>query len=487
MTSKLCYITGFLDIGRKDWNEFQRSFEDYFSSFTPLADMFNKMTDSNKSYYHLVVFIDKKCSRYVKEYLQAKNITVIEIDEDFLTANIPAWSRLAREQEIMNSDKFKNLMSSVGRLRFPEHSNPKYTLINHAKIDFVNYAMNLESLKECPYFCWVDFGYFAKPDRIPQFPLDITRFNLSTVNYTLINPLTSKDKDVFYTLTHAPERIGGFFFFGNRKSLIAYQKLFHAIHKAFQTVEIADDDQHIALQCYFKCPELFTLHNLGGWHRALTEFQCSSDTVKPNLTEIMNRHGSDKGSGHHNYTEYYSVLFDSIREEKMNILEIGIGTNNPSIPSSMCGTPGGYVSGASLRGWEEYFLNSQIYGCDIDRDILFEKGCISTFFLDQTNPEVIQKEIIDCERMYDIIIDDGLHHFHTNWNLLKLIFCKLNRGGIYVIEDIRDFDTGVYSDPFLEKIEFRYVVVPNPKNPADNNIVVARWKGEKIPELNRIN
>lgn len=469
---KLCYVSAFLDLKRDNWSQFQRTTADYFKSFQPMLDQLEKTTDPR---YHLVLFIDRKHSSAIPSL---PNLTKIEIDEDWLSTNSVLWKRLPRETEIVNSDRYKQIITSANRSHFPEHSNPRYTLINHAKIDFVNYAIQMKP--DCYYFAWVDFGYFARPERVPDNLLDISKFNLQTVNYTLINPITSQDSDILYTLVCAPERIGGFFFFGNRNVLNKYQQLYHAVHSAFQNAGIVDDDQHIALQCYFHCPELFTLHNLGGWHKALTHFQ--GQLLQPSLTEIMNRNGSDKGSGHHNYTDLYDRLFRSIREEKMNILEIGIGTNNPTIPSSMCGTPGGYKPGSSLRGWAEYFCNSNIFGCDIDKDILFKENRIETFYLDQTDSKVIQEQIVDRDRIYDIIIDDGLHRFDVNWSVLKQIFCKLKPNGYYIIEDILDFNPNVYTDSFMQQIEFRYIKVPNAKNPADNNIVVARWKGQEITE-----
>lgn len=204
------------------------------------------------------------------------------------------------------------------------------------------------------------------------------------------------------------------------------------------------------------------------------------------LTQIMNKYGSDKGgrdSGHHNYTEYYDKLFLPLRYEKMNVLEIGIGTMDPAIPSSMIGTPGGYTPGASLRGWRDYFENAQIYGCDIDPKILFQDERITTFHLDQTNSLSLKQNILDVNRMYDIIIDDGLHDFPVNWQVLKTIFPKLKENGVYVIEDIVNFDPEIIKDPFLKKIEFQYLEIPNPKNTADNNIFIARQKGKFIPDL----
>src|SRR5579871_4109364 len=79
------------------------------------------------------------------------------------------------------------------------------------------------------------------------------------------------------------------------------------------------------------------------------------------LCRIMNEEGSDKGNGHHNYTKLYSKLFSDIRNEKLNILEIGIGSINPTIKSNMCGCQN-YKPGASQRGWRRYFPNAMIYG-----------------------------------------------------------------------------------------------------------------------------
>jgi len=72
------------------------------------------------------------------------------------------------------------------------------------------------------------------------------------------------------------------------------------------------------------------------------------------LCEIMERHGSDKSCKPtwvdyegHNYTRFYSQLFDDIRTDNINFFELGLGTNNTDIPCNMgrLGTPG-----ASLKG-----------------------------------------------------------------------------------------------------------------------------------------
>ena len=135
------------------------------------------------------------------------------------------------------------------------------------------------------------------------------------------------------------------------------------------------------------------------------------------LCEIMGRHGSDKGcinidSSWHNYTTFYYSIFKNLREKKLRIFELGLGTNNINLPSNM-GANG--IPCASLYGWQEFFPNSDIFGADIDSDLLFNTDKIKTFFCDQTNPESIKSmwSNKNLSENLDIIIDDGLHSYES--------------------------------------------------------------------------
>lgn len=268
--NRLCYVTAFYDIGRDNWLSFRRTFDTYLEHFKPYIDM---MTKTDPALCEMIIFIDEKYFNTIQKLTEGvSNIILVQINKDFMDTQIPIWKTLEKEGEIMQSDMYKNLIAN--RIQFPEHNDPKYTLINHAKIDFVNIAITMRP--DFEYFCWTDFGYFqGDKNRIPQNTLDISLFDSKTVNYTLINPLDDNDKDVIYTLSIAPERIGGFFFFGHKDILKVYQKLYHHVHAELQKNNIVDDDQHIALRCYYQAPELFTLHYLGGWHKALVAFQKS--------------------------------------------------------------------------------------------------------------------------------------------------------------------------------------------------------------------
>jgi hypothetical protein len=142
--------------------------------------------------------------------------------------------------------------------------------------------------------------------------------------------------------------------------------------------------------------------------------------------ESFGKHGSDKTT--HGYHRVYSWISD--QTELKNILEIGLGTNNPQLISSM-GSSG--HPGASLRAFKSLLPNALIYGADVDRDILFEEASIKTFFVDQL-------EISSFENLpnikYDLIIDDGLHQIGSNFNTLLWALEHLNTNGFIVIEDI---------------------------------------------------
>jgi SAM-dependent methyltransferase len=203
------------------------------------------------------------------------------------------------------------------------------------------------------------------------------------------------------------------------------------------------------------------------------------DEKKPTiLCEIMGRHRSDKGHANiteswHNYTTFYYSLFKD-RRDTLRVFELGLGTNNPNIPSNMGinGRPG-----ASLYGWKEFFPLAQIVGADIDKDILFQEDRIQTFYCDQTNPETI-KEMWRGLEPFDIIIEDGLHTFAANVCFFENSIHKLKSNGYYIIEDVLKEEEPL----FLEKIkewevrypdcEFTMLTIPSTKNKFDNALVV---------------
>jgi len=156
----------------------------------------------------------------------------------------------------------------------------------------------------------------------------------------------------------------------------------------------------------------------------------NSDQIQEKLIRNLNLRGSDKVAN--NYHMIYSCVFQDLTAN-YKILEIGLGTNNPKIVSSM-GLNG--IPGASVRAFRDTFSNSQIYGADVDKDILFSEERIETFFVDQNDLETFNNITNNVEEKFDLIVDDGLHYQLSNLNTLLFALKNLVKGGFFIIEDI---------------------------------------------------
>jgi hypothetical protein len=153
------------------------------------------------------------------------------------------------------------------------------------------------------------------------------------------------------------------------------------------------------------------------------------------LADLFNKYGSDKDRN--GYSHLYSILFDGLKNEKLNVLEIGIGTMIPNVSSSMKGyMPDTYLPGASLRAWNDYFINSAIYGVDIQPDTQINEDRITTYIADSTKTDSVNNLMNNLNIQFDIIIDDGCHWDEAQKLSLSNFFPYLKDGGIYVIEDI---------------------------------------------------
>jgi hypothetical protein len=130
--------------------------------------------------------------------------------------------------------------------------------------------------------------------------------------------------------------------------------------------------------------------------------------------------GSDKSSSFSlgwDYLRHYQAIFAEFRNEKFNLLEIGVGR------------------GPSLRMWKWFFPNADITGIDIKEGCARHAGeRITVEIGSQTDPDLLDRI---CERAPPtIIVDDGSHqHEHIIFSFRHLL-PRLMPGGMYVIEDI---------------------------------------------------
>jgi hypothetical protein len=175
----------------------------------------------------------------------------------------------------------------------------------------------------------------------------------------------------------------------------------------------------------------FTRHQMNIFQMEHFQNDCTT------LGNLFESHRSDKSTTH-NYHIKYSYIINQLGgpNAKINLLEIGLGTNNQDLISSMGwnGNPG-----ASLYAFRDYLPNANIYGCDIDRAILFESDRIKTCYVDQMEATTFDgvSEQFGKDIKYDLIIDDGLHSICANLNTLLFALDHVADNGWIVIEDVQ--------------------------------------------------
>lgn len=165
------------------------------------------------------------------------------------------------------------------------------------------------------------------------------------------------------------------------------------------------------------------------------------------MRKLFNKYRCDKGSKH-GYEAVYEPDFEPLKNEPINILEIGI------------------FKGQSTKAWLDYFPNATIYGIDIftrvnpdDVDALKHERVkyLKANSMQQSVAKKIENEWPDVE--FDIIIDDGKHTPEAN----RLSFENTNRflkpDGAYYIEDVFPIDkmsTKEMSIPWIQNRQDDY-------------------------------
>ena len=261
-----CFTTAFRDLNRENWEHFDRTVDDYFTRFEQLL-----CTD-----IPLVVFIDQRVEQRatsaIKRSREGRDVytVIIPMSDQFLQKYIHAYEFLDKEKEIMANTQYQEKVKH--RIHHPENSVAEYNIINHAKIDFVNFVIKrIHTTQKCEKYGWIDFGYIEQHVVPFKNNLDTNKLDHRFVNFVVIDHPSCDDKDILTNLVKAPDRFAGAFFAGGPEIISEYQKQYHKMLHIFRKMNVADDDQAVSLLIYANSPQLFKL-NLGSWKSAFEVF-----------------------------------------------------------------------------------------------------------------------------------------------------------------------------------------------------------------------
>jgi len=124
-------------------------------------------------------------------------------------------------------------------------------------------------------------------------------------------------------------------------------------------------------------------------------------------------------SNKHCYTEFYGPLFSHLEKEEINLLEVGI------------------LMGCSLKLWNDFFINGNIYGVDVK---LPENKTDESFKgINLIEGNAYSNTILDLfpKIKFDIIIDDGSHTANDMSKFFNLYLPYLKDNGYMICEDIQ--------------------------------------------------
>ena len=169
------------------------------------------------------------------------------------------------------------------------------------------------------------------------------------------------------------------------------------------------------------------------WVERMLRKLSSYISPKTDLCRLFEKHLSDKCPLiSHSYSKGYYELLNDHRESFKSILEIGIGSYE--LMSPIAGKD--YKPGASLRAWREFFPNADIYGFDINSNVLFSEDRIKCFYADQSRKESLVDAVKRAGCKFDLIIDDGSHMIEDQTLTFHTLAEYVNPNGYYIIEDV---------------------------------------------------
>jgi hypothetical protein len=158
------------------------------------------------------------------------------------------------------------------------------------------------------------------------------------------------------------------------------------------------------------------------------------------LNQYTRSRKKDKIQGHQ-YAFFYDKYFKDIKNNQLNILELGS------------------FKGGAAAALSFFFKNSKIYSGDLYPDIFnFYSKRIINFKIDTSSEDSINKFVEKNNLNYDIVVEDAGHFLKDQIISLFLLFKTLKPKGTFVIEELDFPDTRQDMNIYNEKPTLRQIL-----------------------------
>lgn len=144
------------------------------------------------------------------------------------------------------------------------------------------------------------------------------------------------------------------------------------------------------------------------------------------LDELGVKYMTDKSSLLHNYLVEYQKEFPEPKKVD-RILEIGLQRGSKEWRTNEVSP--------SLAMWKEFFSEASVFGADIKK-LKFNDERVSFFRMDQNSPDDLIRLFNFVPEGLDFILDDGSHIASHQLITFLVLWPKLKKGGVFIIEDL---------------------------------------------------
>ena len=216
------------------------------------------------------------------------------------------------------------------------------------------------------------------------------------------------------------------------------------------------------------------------WIRAETRRVLANEKKLPyaDLTSLANQYGSDKGDeigNKHSYTLFYQFLFDGLRGERFEFIELGLLRGGPEVGIS-ANRP--VADCPSVRMWLDFFPFAYCHGFDISdfSNIKLDRFRFHRGDSGKASDLVRLKAAIPSARF---ILDDASHASYHQQQGFVVLFPMLESGGYYIIEDL-DWQPEAYEAELPKCALTRDVFETFSRSGLLNLVQIPHWEQQNL-------